>query len=366
MKLGIYGYDLSIAANKVAKAIATKSTNPILECIKIATSGDYAVFTATDLDIGIEVRVKCEVFEEGETVVVGKTFVEFANKLSELDYVELESNGKQVKVCCGKVKIALSTMDCNKFPKVLIGQDENSFVISSKELKSIVGATTFACATDEARPILKGCLFEVNGNTLNVCSLDGFRLALKTCCIENTKNNVKSIIPARSLLELLRLIEDEEYIKLLFSNNTLSIKTKETIFTARLLNGDFVNYKALLSTPKHYTVKVNKEKLIYSLDRLSILAKLSNNVVRCTLENGSLALTTNNDLGNAEDIIDVDYNDKKIELCFNYKYIVDCLKVIEDEFVNICFGKDSNSPFFVCPIDNGDYEYMILPMRISA
>lgn len=118
MKIGIYGYDLAVAVNKVAKAVATKSTNPVLEGIKIATDGEYAVFTATDLDIGIETRVKCEVFEQGETVVVGKAFVEYANKLTELDYVDLESDGKQVKVKCGKIKFALSTMDGTAFPKL--------------------------------------------------------------------------------------------------------------------------------------------------------------------------------------------------------------------------------------------------------
>lgn len=365
MKIGIYGYDLAVAVKKVAKAVATKSTTPVLEGIKISTDGEYAVFTATDLDIGIETRVKCEVFEQGETVVVGKEFVEYANKLTELDYVDLDSDGKQVKVKCGKIKFALSTMDCKAFPKIATALDGDGFVISTDDLKKVVGATAFCCATDEARPILKGCLFEVVGETLNVCALDGFRLALKTCKVGAVNGAVKSVIPARSLTELLRLIGDEKSVRIVLSKNTLSIKMDDTIFTARLLNGDFVNYNTLLGTPSFATVKVVKDELLSALDRLSILAKSSNNVVRCVVENGTMTLTANSDLGNAEDTLEVDYDDKKVDLHFNYRYIVDCLKAIDDETVNLCFGKDERSPFFVQPTDNGDYKYLILPVRVN-
>ena len=217
MKIGIYGYDLAEAVNKVAKAVATKSTNPVLEGIKIATDGEYAVFTATDLEIGIETRVKCEVFEKGETVVVGKAFVEYASKLTALDYVEITADGKQLKAVCGKVKFALATMDEKQFPKINKDLDGNSFTIAVEDLKKAVGATAFCCATDEARPILKGCLFEIVGDTLNVCALDGFRLALHTCGVCDTTNGgFKVVIPARSLTELLRLVGDEEKVKIVF------------------------------------------------------------------------------------------------------------------------------------------------------
>ena len=366
MKIGIYGYDLAEAVNKVAKAVATKSTNPVLEGIKIATDGEYAVFTATDLEIGIETRVKCEVFEQGETVVVGKAFVEYANKLTELDYVELGSDGKQVKVKCGKIKFALATMETANFPKLQKDLDGDGFVVATEDLKRVVGATAFCCATDEARPILKGCLFEVVGDTLNVCAIDGFRMALKTCEVCETDGGaVKCVIPARSLTELIRLLGDEKTVKIVLTGGTLSIKTADTIFTARLLNGEFVNYNALLSTPTFSTVKVATDELLSALDRSSILAKSSNNVVRCVVENGTMTLTANSDLGNAEDTLEVDYADNKVDVHFNYRYIVDCLKAIDDETVNLCFGKDGNSPFFVCPTNNGDYKYLILPVRVN-
>lgn len=366
MKIKIYGYDLAEAVNKVAKAVATKSINPVLEGIKIATDGDYAIFTATDLDVGIETRVKCEVAEQGETVVVGKAFVEYANKLTELDTVDIDCDGKQFKVKCGKNKFALSAMDCSAFPKLATDLDGNGFVISTECLKQLVGATAFACATDEARPILKGCLFELVGDTLNVCAVDGFRVALKTCEVEETDGAFKVVIPARSLAELLRLLSDGTLVKIVFAKNMLTIKTDDTIFTARLLSGEFVNYKALLAMPNFATVNVEKDKLLSALDMVSIIAKSSNNVVRLVANNGTLTLTANSELGNAEETIEVGLGEQFVDLHFNYRYLVDCLKAIDDSIVNLCFGKDDRSPFFVCPdYENGDYKYLILPVRVN-
>ena len=366
MKIGIYGYDLAEAVNKVAKAVATKSTNPVLEGIKIATDGEYAVFTATDLDIGVETRVKCEVVESGATVGVGKAFIEFASKLTELGYVEITADGKQLKAVCGKVKFALATMDEKQFPKINKDFDGNSFTIAVADLKKAVGATAFCCATDEARPILKGCLFEIVGETLNVCALDGFRLALNTCEVYEADGTVKVVIPARSLAELIRLVGDKESVEIVVQGGTLAIKTDNTIFTARLLNGDFVNYNVLLGQPTATEVCVGVEELATALDRLSILAKVDkNNVVRCVVENGTMQLTANSDLGNGEETIEVDYADKKVELHFNFRYICDCLKAIQDEKIRLCFGKDERSPFFIFPEKTGDYKYLILPIRVN-
>ena len=366
MRFGIYGCDLASAVNKVSKALATKSTNPILEGIRIATTGDYVVFTATDLEIGIETRVKCEVFEGGETVVVGKAFIEYANKLTQLDYVEITSDGKQVKIKCGKIKLALSEMNEKDFPKLNKDFNGNGVEIETSDLIEVINGTAFSCATDEARPILKGCLFEVSDNKLNVCALDGFRLALKTCTVNNVNCAIKSVVPMRSLLELIRLIGEEKTINLVFQNGLLLIKTEDTIFTTRLLNGDFINYSALLASGCFTSITIDKKELFESLDRLSILAKSTNNIVRCVVDNGTMTLTTNSEFGNAEDTIEVQQDGRLVELHFNYRYLIDCLKAIKDECVKLCFGKDNKSPFFVLPNNNSDYKYLILPIRVNV
>jgi DNA polymerase-3 subunit beta len=174
------------------------------------------------------------------------------------------------------------------------------------------------------------------------------------------------VIPARSLTELLRLVGDEEKVQIVCNKGSIAIKTADTIFTARLLNGDFVNYNALLGQPTATEVCVGVDELATALDRLSILAKVDkNNVVRCVVDNGVMQLTANSDLGNGEETIEVDYADKRVDLHFNFRYISDCLKAIQDEKIRLCFGKDERSPFFIFPEQNGDYKYLILPVRVN-
>lgn len=365
MKIKIYGYDLADAVNKVAKAIAVKSTNTVLEGIKISAHDGYAVFTATDLNLCIETSVECEVIEEGATVVVGKVFVEYVNKLGEEEKVELSSNGKQVKVKRGHIKFALSGMSVLEFPKQPIVSDENSFTISSKDLKHVVSGTVFACVKTDARPILKGCLFEVDGDCLNVVGCDGFRIAVRSCKVTSVQGSCKAVIPARALAEILRQIDDDTPVKVFFKNGTASFVMGNTSSTVRLLNGNYVDYKSIIGSSITGTyVTVDTASLLSALNRSAVLANFSNNATHCTADSdGILVLSVNSDFGDGEERIEIEHYGDPIDLWFNYKFLSDCLKTIHDEKVRIWFGKDSSSPFFVRPVEAGNYEYMILPVR---
>lgn len=365
MKIKIYGYDLAKAANKVAKAIAVKSPNTVLEGIKIAARDGYAVFTATCLEFCIETSVECDVLEEGATVVVGKVFVEYVNKLDAAEKVELSSNGKQVKVKCGHIKFALSEMSEVAFPKQPVVSDENSFTISATDLKQVVGGAVFACANTYARPILQGCLFEVDGDGLNVVGCDGFRIAVCSCKVTSVQGSCKAVIPARALAEILRQIDDDTPVEVFFTNGTASFVIGNTSSTVRLLNGNYMDYKRLINSSVTDTfVTVDTKTLLSALNRSAILANLSNNATHCTADSdGFLALSVNSDLGDGEEHIEIEHYGDAIDLWFNYKFLSDCLKTIHDEQVRIWFGRDSRSPFFVRPVEAGNYEYMIMPVR---
>lgn len=365
MKIKIHGYDLAYAVGRVAKAVAVRSTTPVLEGIKISTDGDFAVFTATDLELGIETRVKCEVIESGATVVVGKVFADCASALPTDGYVDLTSDGKQVKVKCGGVKLAIAVLNEAEFPKLNDHATTGAFEIATEDLKRMVGGTAFACATDEARPILKGCLFEVQDGYLHVCALDGYRMAVKKCKVEAVDGEVKAVIPARALTELLRLLGDEKAVRVELDYGSLSVETEDTTFTARLLNGTFVDYKALLSAPVFATTVVDKAELLSAHARAKIVADLKSNAVHCTVADGKLTLAANSELGESEETIEVAHSGRNIDLYFNNRFLTDSLKAIPDDKVALCFGKDNTSPLFVRPADFGDYDYLILPVRVG-
>lgn len=367
MKIKIHSYDLAYAVNKVAKAVAVKNSNPVLEGIKISAHDGHAVFTATDLELCIETSVECEVLEEGATVVVGKAFIDYVNKLDTMEKVVLNSNGKQVKVNCGRVKFALAEMSEVAFPKPPVVSDENSFTISSTDLKQVVGGAVFACANTDTRPILKGCLFEIDGDGLNVVGCDGFRIAVRSCKVTSVQGSCKAVIPARALVETLRQIDDDTPVEVFFTNGTASFVMGDTSSTIRLLNGAYVDYKRLINSSITETfITVDTEALLSALNRSAILANLSNNTTHCVADSdGVLVLSVNSDLGNGEEHIEVEHCGSPIDLWLNYKFLLDCLKTIHDEKVRIWFGKDARSPFFVRPVEVGNYEYMILPVRAN-
>ena len=372
MKTVVNSYDLAEAVNKVSKAIATKPSNQVLEGIKIKAENERLILTATDLEMGIETQIKCEVLEEDEIVVAGKLFTEYANKVSGSGEVELEtkSNGQVKFSCGGKMQFVLSTMNATNFPEINKELTEkNSFEIEVSELKNGIAQVSFSSATDEARPILKGCLLEVvEDNKLTMCALDGFRLAMVKKAIKGVNGTIQGIVPARSLVEMSKLIgNNETSVKVYMSKNIVMLKTGETIFTSRLLVGQFVDYKKLLSSTYSTTVYANREELISALDRASILAKLGNNVVGLDITDNELKLSVNGELGNMEESIEVENISKNIEAIYlNYKFLTDCLKAIDEKEIALCV-KDKQSPMFVRSVysGNGNYDYLILPIRVN-
>ena len=158
MKLICDGLDLSDAVLKVSKALAVKSTNPVLEGIKISAKGDSLTLLATDLELTIEKTIKAEVLMEGETVVVGKYFVDFAKKL-EKEQVELSRlYDAQLQIKYSESESELQVFPAENYPKIETSENQNYFEISQKDFKELVEKTVIACSTDDSRPILKGCL----------------------------------------------------------------------------------------------------------------------------------------------------------------------------------------------------------------
>ena len=179
MKMIVNGNDLSNAVMKVSKAISVKTTNPILEGIKLSVRGDNLTLTATDMEIGIEKTIACETFMEGDIVVPGKMFAELVKKLENENEVEFfleEAN--RIKIVYGDSVVYLSSLSADEYPSLKKNLREKWINLSKKCYKDAVNKTVFACSTDESRPILKGCLFEVKGGDLKCVALDGFRMAV--------------------------------------------------------------------------------------------------------------------------------------------------------------------------------------------
>ncbi len=366
MKLICDGLDLSDAVLKVSKALSVKSANPVLEGIKISAEGDTLTLIATDTELTIEKKIKADILMEGETVVVGKYFVDFVKKLEkeQIELCKLGDGGLEIKYSDSVSELQVFPVE--NYPKVQCLEEGDFFEIKQQDLKKIIDRTVFACSMDESRPILKGCLYEVENGVLTCVALDGFRMAV--CKKEvNASGNFKVVIPSRTLSEINRLLDKEnELIKVIVTKNTLSIKLENTIITSRLIEGEFVKYNHILPKGFENVITVNKNALLQSIERASIVARNDRyNIVKFDVKENLLTVSAKSEIGNVNENVQINLTGKDITIAFNGKYIMDFLKIIEDDFVNINVNTPID-PGIIKAVGKDDYLYLVMSVRING
>ena len=365
MKLICEGLDLSEAVLKVIKASASKTTNPILEGIKLKACDDSLTLTATDNEITIEKTIPADVKIEGEVVIPGKFFAEFVKKLSN-EQIELSLTEKKLlKIKYTDSEGFLQCLNEQEFATIKTLDNPEKIIIMQNDLRDLINKTIFSVAIDDARPILKGCLFEIAGGELPSVALDGFRLALVHKQIKSTSAYFSFIVPARSLNEISKLLEDnDEDIEIFIQKNYLMISLGSTKVVTRLLDGDFINYRQVIPSNTTSTITINKKQLEDGLERASLLAKMDkNNLVKFEIRDKLLTITSQSDIGNVTENITISLEGRDLSIAFNARYVSDCLRNIEDDFIKINF----TSPIAPCTItksENSEYLYLILPVRI--
>lgn len=367
MKMIVNGNDLSNAVMKVSKAISVKTTNPILEGIKLSVRGDNLTLTATDMEIGIEKTIACETFMEGDIVVPGKMFAELVKKLENENEVEFfleEAN--RIKIVYGDSVVYLSSLSADEYPSLKKNLREKWINLSKKCYKDAVNKTVFACSTDESRPILKGCLFEVKGGDLKCVALDGFRMAVAKVPLISASGDFKMIIPSRALGEISRMLEEEEgEITIVSEDNSLMVEENNTVFVSRLLEGEFINYSQIIPTEFITEVTINRNALISGLERATVVAKDSRNLIKLEIREKFVNIKANSEKGNVNENVQIKCVGKDLDINFNSKYIVDALKASPDEYVNFKFVGEI-APAIITPFAGDDYVFLVLPIRINS
>ena len=364
MLVSCHGIELSDAFLSVSKAISNKITNPILEGIKIVAEGDILTLSATDTDLSIERKIRANVKTEGEAVVPGKFITEFIKKLTN-ETIELELNEKNQMII--KYDDSHSIIQCYnaaEYPAFRSVDTTKYFGIAKKDLKTIINKTIFSVSVDDSRPILKGVLFDIDKNTLNAIALDGYRLAkVKKNIVSDFETKI--VIPAKSLGEISRLLDDsEELINVYVDRNTLMVDFGETKVTTKLLEGDFVNYKQIISANYETVCVINKAQFEDALERASLLSKVGQgNCVKFEVKEKNLCITSNSELGNVKENVAINMTGKELLIAFNARYFIENLKANSDEFVKICFNSSAN-PCVIVPVEGDEFLYLILPVRI--
>ena len=356
------------ALNSVTKAVAVRTTMPILEGILIQTNDNEIKLTTYDLEIGIEYIINdCKVEEQGATVVNAIMFTEIIRRLPDTD-ISIEVNDKNLLVIeCEGSLYKLATMNPDEFPELPKISVENSIEIEQTILKDMIRKTIFAVSTEENRPIFTGCLFEIANNKLNVVAVDGFRLAWKSKFLQNKVNNFSAVIPGRTLNEINKILIDSfDMIKIGVAKNQVLFEMENCKIVTRLLDGEFLNYSSVIPETWETRVRVNKSILQDCFERVSLISASSiEKEKKYPVNIGKVTISCTNQTGDAKEEIYVSTEGKNLEAGFNPKYFLDALRNIDDEEIFVDFGT-SISPCIIRPVDEeGDYTYMILPIKLK-
>ena len=358
------------ALNSVTKAVASKTTMPILEGILIQTNDNEVKLTTYDLEIGIEYIIECEVKEQGATVVNAIMFSEIIRKLPDTE-IDIELNEKNLLVIeCEGSLYKLATMNPTEFPELPQINIENSIEIEQNALKDMIRKTIFAVSTEENRPIFTGCLFEITNNKLNLVAVDGFRLAWTSRFLQTKINDFTAVSPGRTLNEINKIILDSfDTIKIGVAKNQALFEMENCKIVTRLLDGEFLNYSSVIPENWETRIRVNKDVIQNCFERISLISSSSiekekKYPVKVMIDIGKVTISCTNQTGDAKEEIYVSTEGKNLEAGFNPKYFLDALRAIDDEEVFIDFGT-SISPCIIRPVDEGDYIYMILPIRLK-
>ncbi len=370
MKIVCYKDTLLKALNSVIKGVASKTTNPILEGILIQTNDNQIKLTTYDMELGIEYVIDSEIKEQGSTVVNAIMFSEIIRKLPDSEiYITLNENNL-LEIECEGALYKLTTMNPDEFPELPKIEVENSIDLEQNMLKNMIRKTIFAVSTEENRQIFTGCLFEVENNKLNVVAVDGFRLALRSIYLPVKVSNFKAVIPGKTLNEITKILSDSfDNVKIGIAKNQALFEMENCKIVSRTLDGEFLNYKSVIPNTWETRIRVNKNSLQDSFERISLISassieKEKKYPVKVSVDIGKIIISCTNQTGEAKEEIFISTEGKNIEAGFNPKYFLDTLKAIDDEEVFVEFGT-SISPCLVKPIENSEYIYMILPIRLK-
>ena len=356
--------------NSVIRGVPTRTTLPILEGILIQTNKNEIKLTTYDLELGIEYILEANVEEEGSIVVNSIMFSEIIRKLPNSDIKITVNNQNLLIIECEGSVYKLSTMNPEEFPELPKRNIEKSLKTEQKTLKEMIRKTIFAVSQEENRPIFTGCLFEVVDNKINVVGIDGSRMGWVNTNLSKKIDNFKVVIPGKTLNEVNKIITDSyENIMIGVSKNQAVFEMENCKIVTRLLEGEFLNYRQVIPNQYETKIRINKNILQESLERVSLISsslveKEKKYPVKISIEIGKITISCKNQTGDAKEEIYVETEGKNLEIGVNPKYFLDALKVIEDEEIFIEFG-NSISPCIIKSTEiEGNYIYMILPIRM--
>lgn len=358
----------------VSKGLSVKTPMPILTGIHLLATENELIFTTTNKEISIRSILEnnsdyLTIYETGECVVPGKYFLEIVKKAEGLIIDFSLYEGNTIKIVSERSDFTLTTYDKNNFPETSFELEGNEIELTNKDLKQVIKQTSFAAATSENRIILTSVNFSFGNRSLEVTATDSFRLAKKTINFEDGTEEIKLNIPSKALDELNKILTDKQQkVKVSFGNNKILFKIEDTYFMTRLVEGVYPNTSSLFPTSYLLSVLFNKNELLNATDRASLFttdSDLSIVKMRFTTDKRAELSSNSTEIGKVVEEINVLEMSEILdfEIAFSSKYLIDALKAIEGEFVEINFTGEIKPVVLNAKNDKSALQ-LILPVRV--
>ena len=375
MKLTCSREELMEIIGTVQKSVPAKAVMPILECIKIDASGDgNVVVTGNNLDLCIEYNAKCNVSEGGSVALASRMLGEIVRSMPDGNVtVSVDETNYITKIESGQSKFNIQGLSSNEYPAAPILDEKFVFTLTQNILKKLIRKTiSFISLNEGKKPVLTGALFEIKNGTLNVAASDGHRLAVVREELKENVNDAKFVIPRTTLNELSKILKDEdEPVKIIVSDRHVMFDFNEFQVYTRLLDGDFLNYEAIISVVNTISVVVDKRVLTDSLERALLLinddisAKSDKRVpVRFNIAYNKIDVSCITQKGQVNDTVSADIEGGELIIGFNCRFLLDALNGCDDEKVKIEFSAPTSGCFMRSTTGDESYSYMVLPVRL--
>ena len=264
-----------------SRAVTGKSSMPLLEGLLICADASTLTVTGYDMSMGIRTTTETDVVEPGSIVINAKLLLDIVRKLPN-DVVYIETDDKlMTTVKCGRAVFNLAATEADEFPALAEVSSATGFSLPQNILKSMISQTIFSVSDNESKPIHTGCLFELDGSRLNVAAVDGYRLSVRRETIEGMSGEMKFVVPGASLREIERILgEDDEPVEIFPDQKNILFRIGGTTLITRLIEGEFLNYRAAIPNDFEHAVDIDSHELISSIERVSLIVseKLKNPV----------------------------------------------------------------------------------------
>ncbi|MDR2505455.1 MAG: DNA polymerase III subunit beta [Oscillospiraceae bacterium] len=384
MKFTCSVQDLKEALAIVVKALNSNMKVGILEGILIETDSQRIRMRATDQAISINSECAANISAIGGTVVPGKLFHEMINSLPVSRLEEQEKDGETVAVAvpnelsfaadggkvavrCNRTRLNLSAWDADKFPQTPAPNEKTEIELPAARVRELIQRTSFSISGDEARPVLTGALLEIEGGVMRMVALDGFRLAMHETRLDaDTGKPVKVIIPKKALDELSRVLAQEDAdVGVVLDSKYAAFTVGESHIVTRLLEGEFMNFRQIIPSSSVTYATADKKTLQEVIQRAAVVSRHSqNNLISFSFDEDGLTVTSNAEQNDIEETMNLNvFSGKPLKIAFNVQYIIEVLRVIDSQTVDLSFQSSFN-PCLITPGDGSGSKFIVLPVRV--